>query len=186
MDRCRRQQSPNLHHLSHETQGCPLGVRHIFCLFDGHGGDSVAEYCRTYLADRIVQRIRDAQALATTSATTTEAATIAQSAQARVPANEAGKEGINEHPGGGGGGRTFGDGERGSDGGTATAAPYMAAGCVRDACREVDAEVTVYIMRRLRGVCAPLPGQKHRGVIIIVFFFSGPDRHGARGVSTSC
>ncbi|CAM9113797.1 unnamed protein product [Ectocarpus sp. 12 AP-2014] len=124
-----------------DLEGCPLGVQHIFCLFDGHGGDSVAEYCRTYLADRIVQRIREAQALATTSATKIEAATIAQSAQARVPANGAGKAGINEHPGGRGGGRTFGDGERGSDGGTATAAPYMVAGCVRDACREVDAEV---------------------------------------------
>ncbi|CAM9476973.1 unnamed protein product [Ectocarpus fasciculatus] len=106
-----------------DLEGCPLGVRHIFCLFDGHGGDSVAEYCRTYLADRIVQRIREAQALATTSATKAEAATIAQ---ARVPANGAGKRGNNEHPG---------------DGSVATAAPYLVADCVRDACREVDAEV---------------------------------------------
>lgn len=63
---------------------------------------------------------------------------------------------MNEHPGGGGGGRIFGDGERGSDGATATAAPYLAAGCVRDACREVDAEVTARKIRLLQVVCAPL------------------------------
>lgn len=138
----------------------------------------MAEYCRTYLADRIVQRIREAQALATTSAAKTEAATIAQ---ARVPANGAGKRGNNEHPGGGGGGRTFGDGERGSDGSVATAAPYLVAGCVRDACREVDAEVTTCKIRRFRRT--PVGAKVRR---VILHCFSGPRRHGAGGFSTSC
>lgn len=33
-------------------------MRHIFCLFDGHGGDSVAEFCNNHLIDHIVDLLR--------------------------------------------------------------------------------------------------------------------------------
>lgn len=42
----------------HPKQGYPLGVRHIFCLFDGHGGDSVADFCSNHLIDHIVDLLR--------------------------------------------------------------------------------------------------------------------------------
>ncbi len=101
-------------------QGCPLGVRHLFCLFDGHGGDSVAEYCRTHLADQIIRRVREAHA--------------ARSAAAAAPSNDG--------PDANKSGRRSGSRRAGDAGaGGAAGEPGLVAGCVREACREVDAQV---------------------------------------------
>eukprot|EP00903_Cladosiphon_okamuranus_P010248 g9703.t2 len=109
-----------------DLEGCPLGVRHIFCLFDGHGGDSVAEFCRAHLVDRIVHRVREAHAT-------------------RSAAAAAGGPGSSKDPEKNGtvfrsGGRSLRDGG-GGEGGGAAAEPALVAACVTEACREVDAKV---------------------------------------------
>lgn len=98
-------------------QGCPLGVRHIFCLFDGHGGDSVAEFCRAHLADRIIHRVREAHA------TRSAAAGPSKDLEGKSIGRRDGGQGIR-------------------DGGGAAATPAVVAACVKEACREVDTEVS--------------------------------------------
>lgn len=117
-------------------QGCPLGVRHLFCLFDGHGGDSVAEFCRSHLADRVVRRVREAHA--TRSAAATAAAIAAGSAEE--------PDGKSSRPRGGS--QRFGDGGGRGRGGEAAAEAALVAVCIREACREVDAEVSREIYGR--------------------------------------
>lgn len=116
-------------------------MRHIFCLFDGHGGDSVAEYCKTHLADRIVQHFWALHA-ARTAAAGEEAPSnggpggrnsdsLRNSSGSRRRITDVGSEGVPNVVGEGGSGRST----------TAAVEPSLVADCVRDACREVDAQV---------------------------------------------
>ena len=98
------------YHIPHTNtwQDCPLGVRHVFCLFDGHGGDSVAEYCRMHLTGRLLRCLREAQAKVT--ATTTSEGTTSEGTSSIAPPPSEGNpskrptKGEGRGSGGGGGG----------------------------------------------------------------------------------
>ncbi|CAM9500348.1 unnamed protein product, partial [Hapterophycus canaliculatus] len=107
--------------------GCPLGVHHIFCLFDGHGGDSVSEYCRVRLTDRIVERVQ--------SVHNTRSAVAAGTVPSKGP-----EEG-SVHRGDPDAGTGFDRRVPGGSGATADAEVSLVTDCVREACREVDFEV---------------------------------------------
>lgn len=82
----------------------------------------MAEYCRTHLGDQIIRRLREAHA--------------ARSAAAAVPSRSRDGPEANKS------GRRSGS-RRTDDAGAGGAAgePALVAGCVREACREVDAQV---------------------------------------------
>ncbi|CAM9300908.1 unnamed protein product [Ascophyllum nodosum] len=87
-----------------DIKGLPLGAKHIFGIFDGHGGDSVAEFCRSHLIDGIVERLQ------------------ARHSTLSFPSGKKTRPSVGAE-------------DVGDDG------PLDVADCVREMCREVDAQV---------------------------------------------
>ncbi|CAM9474885.1 unnamed protein product [Scytosiphon promiscuus] len=113
-----------------DLEGRPLGAHHIFCLFDGHGGDSVAEYCQVHLADRIVRRIQNAHDLrSAAAAVAAPGVTFKSSEEGNIIRRDTGA-----------GRSSGGKGPRGC-GVPVDSDVCLVTDCVREACREVDKEV---------------------------------------------
>ena len=94
----------------------PLGVKHIFGIFDGHGGDSVAEFCRSHLIDGIVERLQ------------------ARHSTLSFPSGKKTRPSVGAE-------------DVGDDG------PLDVADCVREMCREVDAQVGLCSFDVFLGEC---------------------------------
>lgn len=111
----------------------------MFCLFDGHGGDSVAEFCRNHLADRIVQRFWELHAARPGAVSELMSSNDGpegknsshRSSSSKRRSSDEGSGRVSTAKGGGGWGGTT----------AAAAEPSLVADCVREACREVDAQV---------------------------------------------